>query len=625
MARCFSTSWSHQFAGSVEDVWSFIADSSRYNEATGFPKHEVVPEPQADGGTRFFGTAKVGWVTLKWEDFPADWVTPRRYFHPRVFSQGPLARMNFEFQLEPQGETCVGTYKLEVEPRNLFGWLILRSGKFHHAAERDCRQLMEELDDFLQQKRLTPFEYDVPEPTDGARDRGARLAREIEQSGYGHGLAERLVDFILSGPENDLAPLRPLHLAHIWDQEERLVVELCLQATKVGLIDLEWAILCPRCQMPDETYRSLDEMPKGAHCPFCNIAFDGDFSANVELSFRPSPAVRDVSSGLFCFSGPLATPHILVQQRVAPGEVEDLSLSLPPGSYRVRSHDPGPERTFEIRPDRAAEAKDLSIDLVLQDEGIELRAAGTNLSDKIGTEEDAEVPLVLPSLTQLKMINQSCRTRSLVVERLAWRAEALTADRVTTYQAFRDLFSDQVLRAGDQVGISRVALLFSDLYGSTALYERIGDARAYALVREHFAFMAGIIRAHEGAVVKTIGDAVMAAFHSEDKALSAGLAIQREIAAFNAENPDGPLAIKLGLHAGPTIAVTLNERLDYFGSTVNLAARLQAQSQGGDFVLSLPVAELPELQSLLADLPASREEAVLKGFAKPVPFLRLQF
>jgi class 3 adenylate cyclase len=110
----------------------------------------------------------------------------------------------------------------------------------------------------------------------------------------------------------------------------------------------------------------------------------------------------------------------------------------------------------------------------------------------------------------------------------------LTADRVATLQAFRDLFSDQVLRPGDEVGIRRVTLLFSDLRGSTALYDAIGDAAAYRLVRDHFAYLAAIVREHEGTVVKTIGDAVMAAFHDPAEGLKAAIAMQERVASFNA-------------------------------------------------------------------------------------------
>jgi class 3 adenylate cyclase len=229
-----------------------------------------------------------------------------------------------------------------------------------------------------------------------------------------------------------------------------------------------------------------------------------------------------------------------------------------------------------------------------------------------------------------------------IVESRAWVADALTADRMTALQAFRDLFSEDVLRPGDEVSIGRVTLLFSDLRGSTALYQKIGDATAYHLVRDHFAFLAQTIRDHQGAIVKTIGDAVMAAFARPEDGLAAAVAIQRQVASFNHEHPvgddagDGPgnggdaIAIKLGLHQGPCIVVTLNDRLDYFGSTVNLAARLQGQSRGGDIVLSREIAEDPAVAPILDRLagegvPAQRDQAALKGFAEPLAFRRLIF
>ena len=106
---------------------------------------------------------------------------------------------------------------------------------------------------------------------------------------------------------------------------------------------------------------------------------------------------------------------------------------------------------------------------------------------------------------------------------------------MATLQAFRDLFSTEVLRPGDEVAIGRVTLLFSDLKGSTALYEAVGDAAAYHLVRAHFAYLAAIVREHDGAIVKTIGDAVMAAFHEPLQALRAAIAMQERVASFNAD------------------------------------------------------------------------------------------
>ena len=162
-----------------------------------------------------------------------------------------------------------------------------------------------------------------------------------------------------------------------------------------------------------------------------------------------------------------------------------------------------------------------------------------------------------------------------------------------------------------------MALLFSDLRGSTALYERVGDSIAFNLVREHFALLASIVRDHNGAVVKTIGDAVMAAFGDPADAVKAALDMQARIVGHE-------LVLKLGIHAGPSVVVNLNDRLDYFGSTVNMAARLQGQSEGGDIVLSRAVADDPAVRQLIAAVPAGEESVALKGFADPIGFVRLQ-
>ena len=138
-------------------------------------------------------------------------------------------------------------------------------------------------------------------------------------------------------------------------------------------------------------------------------------------------------------------------------------------------------------------------------------------------------------------------------------------------------------------------------------------------MREHFAFLGSIVRDHDGAVVKTIGDAVMASFGDPADAVKAALAMQARIAEFNRANAaDRALAIKLGVHVGGSVMVSLNDRLDYFGSTVNMAARLQGQSTGGDIVLSRAVAEDPAVKPLLEAVPTREESVSLKGFADPI-------
>lgn len=156
-------------------------------------------------------------------------------------------------------------------------------------------------------------------------------------------------------------------------------------------------------------------------------------------------------------------------------------------------------------------------------------------------------------------------------------------------QPFRDLFADQVLPPGESLQIKRVAFMFTDLRGSTAMYVRQGDPKAYGRVRDHFEVLFEAANRNHGVTVKTIGDAVMASFVAPADALRAAIDAQRGMATLNQQlglSGDDALYVRSGTHVGPCISVTLNDKLDYFGSTVNTAARISRLSQGGDVVLT---------------------------------------
>lgn len=224
----------------------------------------------------------------------------------------------------------------------------------------------------------------------------------------------------------------------------------------------------------------------------------------------------------------------------------------------------------------------------------------------------------------LSFHNGSRRVLHVVLEDRSWALDALTGERVIAMPVFRELCPEQVLRLGDEVEIGRVALLFSDLKGSTELYEGLGDSAAYAMVREHFALLSETIREHHGVLVKTMGDAVMAAFYEPADAARAALAIAARMTAYNATHAAEPISLKLSLHAGRCIAVTTGGALDYFGGAVNLTARLEAQCEGNDIVISSALAAEPGVAAVIEGLPRELGRAILRGFVEPVPFERLR-
>jgi class 3 adenylate cyclase len=195
---------------------------------------------------------------------------------------------------------------------------------------------------------------------------------------------------------------------------------------------------------------------------------------------------------------------------------------------------------------------------------------------------------------------------------------------VTALQVFRDLFAHEVLRPGEEISIGSVTMMFTDLRESTRLYRQIGDASAFGRVREHFRVLEEAVANEGGSIVKTMGDAVMATFRRPIDALRAVWKAQADIA----ERGEPMLWLKVGIHRGPCIVVNLNDRLDYFGSTVNITARLPNFSEGGEVILSDTFYEDPEIRDFLDQNAAPNALTCftgdVKGFDEPFTMWKLR-
>jgi class 3 adenylate cyclase len=286
------------------------------------------------------------------------------------------------------------------------------------------------------------------------------------------------------------------------------------------------------------------------------------------------------------------TPHVVAQQLLPAGEQRVLNLPLERGSYRLRALEVPGSQEVTVSPDGATSAQVV-------------------LSPTSGVGPDS---LNVAERFTLELRNDTDAEQLVMLERMAWNDQATTAAEVTALQMFRDLFASEALRPGEQISVGTLTVLFTDLRDSTKLYREIGDATAFGRVMNHFDVLRKAIAEHDGAVVKTIGDAVMGVFRCATDGLVAMLEVQRALA----QPSDGskPLQLKAGLHTGPCIAVTLNDRLDYFGSTVNLAARLEGLSSGNDVIISRSVYEDADVRELLDSkgLSATEFDMTLKGF-----------
>ncbi len=600
MSQPVQHTWHWQFDKPVSVIWDIFADTARFNEAAGFPAHTIREEQQPDGAMRYFGSAAVNSYQLDWEEIPVNWIRYEWFTHERRFSRGPFSLVTAEVALASVPTGCICHYTLRVQPANYLGRILLLTGFFRNTAKKFLA-MAATARAYADQQAELPFDFSPPDLVPGALQRCQQLMPTLLQSPFHHGLLERLIKWILERPEVDVWTLRPKLLARYWQASEKDVIEMFLLAAKHGLLSLRWDLLCPNCRVGKVQSSSMDEIPQGAHCSSCNIDYGRNFSRNVELVFHPSKSLRPLHGGDYCLFGPMSTPHIVVQLKIDAGSSRSEQFPMPVGSYRIRTLEPGN-------------------DLFLDHTGGPPPTLAFLPDNQLGFAQQAQ-----PVADTLTIHNQSQRDRILIIEYRAWMQEVLTAKEAITFQCFRDLFDENILRPGDHVEIDSVTLLFTDIKASTSLYERIGDAAAFALVREHFAILAGCVRHHNGTVVKTLGDAIMAAFNVPLDAVNCAIEIQAAFAGFNRSltDHDEKVLVKLGLHTGPCIAVTLNGILDYYGKVANQTARIQTLCQGGDIVLSQDLAAEPSVATVLQRLPTEAGRSELKGISGEFDWVRL--
>ncbi len=584
------------------ELWPFVADTSCFNHDTGLPPVTQVKNALdiLPGGRRlqFYLYGFYHWV---WDEEPFQWVFPYRFTSRRHYKKGPIAKMSIVLNMDerPEGGTHL-RYRVWVRAANLIGDLGLQL-QFNLINGPLTIKTFQKYDELVQ--RGGSF-YDITgngKFATGGRERLRAVKNVVVQNESDKRIFDLLVQLLENADDLALQRLRPYQLAYFWKLPRRDVLEVFLRATRAGVLDMRWELLCPSCRGAQTSHASLGEVRKNAHCDSCNIDFSVNFDRQVEVVFRPSKGIRTIPEQLqFCLTGPQTGQHIVVNEVISPGETADVTAALSNGYYSLTASGiPGERLTV-------ADAEGSSDELIT--------------ADNNGWPEGE---LHVGTAPHLHLINQTAVDQKFTLKRAAWRDDAATAADVTSLQLFRDLFSLEALRAGEEIQINSVTLMFTDLRDSTRMYRQIGDGPAFGRVRQHFDLLEQAIAAEGGAVVKTIGDAVMAIFHQPVAAVRAIKTAHTSIAALEGKPP---LEMKAGIHTGPCIVVTLNERMDYFGSTVNIAARLPGLAAGGDVIFSNEIKSDPEVEAWLRENYPEPIwfELPVKGYDEPFSLWRMK-
>ncbi|MES1177359.1 MAG: DUF5939 domain-containing protein [Myxococcales bacterium] len=589
-----------------EPLWCAVADTERLNRAIGLGRLELTPS-NTDSAARYVVRTVSAGIPLEYEERPFEWVENQRFSVRRVLHSGVMKSMEHSFALSPLPDNGTRvTVRIMVEPRlGLLGPVMrLQVGRMVDRIESELRSA----DSDVQSGKSACFRQTVT-PVDVSALARAKAALVASVSETRKPLAARLADFVESGSDADVTRIRPLDLALQWQIDGRELLAVCLSATVAGLLELRWDLVCPSCRTASDRQTSLSDLPAAAHCQLCDISYEIELDRAIEATFMPAPALRQPEPGPFCIGGPMRTPHVISQAILPPHGRVMLIAPSKPGRYRLFVRG-GANAAVEVVEGADAEAN--------------FRIEGETLFRVDADLLEARITTVRPNAT-LGIVQASDAERHIKLERLEWASRAATAHLVSTLPEFRRQFSADVLRPGVSLRVARVALLFTDLTDSTALYHTVGDAKAFKVVQQHFDVLSAIIAEHRGTIVKTIGDAVMAAFSEEGDALAAAFAMHRAFPAFRAGNSDAARTfLKIGVFAGACYVVTANGILDYFGQTVNIAARLQGASGPGEIVIDSAFADLAERAGWLGGFVISEHfEAQLKGLPNPVRVARI--
>ncbi len=443
------------------------------------------------------------------------------------------------------------------------------------------------------------------------------------------GALERLVR---EAPDRALNRINVLDFATQHGLGEELTVAAFLHATRIGLFELSWNVLCPGCGGVLDAAATLKSVQRDTYdCALCAAGYEPTLDEMVEVTFTISPRIRRIAA-----HDPASLPiweycrQILWSSGVdLPEEgfedlIEELTLDsvdLPPGDKAVLSLQLPAEFVIVFEPvTHSAHFIDVKGEPTRERQHVSI------VFNKVRAPTGTEV--LRPGPLRLSLENRS-DTRVLpgvwiagdrLHELIGRRKPFMTAKRLLSNQTFRDLYGTDILEVDQRLKITSLTFLFTDLKASTDLYERVGDLAAFSLVRSHFRVVLDIVAAEAGAVVKTIGDAVMATFPTPDRAVSAALRMREAMRELNAAHRRQDLLLKIGIHEGPCLAVLLNDRQDYFGQTVNVASRVNGMADATAIIATGPVIQDSEAARLLecSGLQPAPHSAALRGLASEV-------
>ena len=462
-----------------------------------------------------------------------------------------------------------------------------------------------------------------------------RLGRLEAARPWSPRIVSRLEALIRADDDAALFRINPFTFARQRGLDEGEVIDLFLHATALGLFEMDWLLICPRCACAVESFARLRAVLRRFRCPECHNEYEAAMDDFIAIYFSVSPQICAIRyhrpetlepfEYMFAFKGvregrrPSGEPYVDSARSalrglafLEPGSTTRFAFEAAPGALSGISSDTDAGFLLQVRSEATAEQQRMRLTYL-----------GTGFQPEAAALAIGPVALEIENPTSTRGVLAILQVPPDEEDELLTFDPYLTGKHLLTSQTFRTLFRSEVVGGAQGLAIRDIALLFTDIRGSTALYQRIGDLNAFQLVQQHFDLLRETTVRHEGAIVKTIGDAVMAVYPDAALAVGAALEMREGIERFNETQPERSVSLKIGLHHGAAIAVTLNDELDYFGQTVNIASRVQEMADADEIWITEDVWNYPGVQALLEPYPADQRTAEFRGIEHPMVVLNI--
>jgi len=552
--RALHIVWCFSLPLSPAELWPYIADTSSFNRYLGMaPRQEKEVE-----GKRHVKTTMLGFAQ-EWVEEPWSWFHEVSIHSHRAYSQGIAKAVTSHFFLEPSASGVDFYVNFSWTLQNNFSFYFLKAtesllkNKFKAAFATVIKFVSSH-------KNVKPRALSlINEPAKNVNLAALEKAAEnLKMRSLNPVAVDGLCQLIKTGDDFDLYRIKAIVLAQNLNVSKKDLLKVCMEGVRYGLLSISWDVICPHCRGVRLAAQNMGQIPANTDCMVCEVDFQTDTLESIEVVFHVHPSYRKVTEVLFCAAEPSKKDHIQVQQKIEPFQTLHFHQNLQEGRHRLRVTNPTANYYFEVQ--KESPKAEVTWDLAA----------------------DMEKAVCGPSLT-FTIQNKTNQIRDFHVEQLWWKDDILHPVDIFTMPEYRDVFSRESLESHLRISMGVQVVMFTDIVNSTSFYNKMGDAAAFSEVKKHFTDTFAAVEKCEGAVIKTIGDSIMACFSDPEKALQAAVEIQD---VFHSQRADTSIRLRVSLHFGQVIAVHLLQGLDLFGTTVNKAAKLQACANAGEVACS---------------------------------------